>query len=230
MLIQRRQFIQYSLASAGFIVSLDALYPKKADAFLFLLLRGTLMDMAVGALLQGAFSLARNAATRRSQDWYESRLNVQLAQREFLSRQFTNIAVAKVSETQYGYFLAAQNRERLGHNVAFGFPDVSQSGFSAFSGPASVGMAIAAQYLKKNEKMSSQEVQAAILPRDKQYDDWLSWSSSTSFVAYANVASDNGVVMRYDSVDPRPGGYGIIDITVNANRRIKIPQIKVQYS
>jgi hypothetical protein len=230
MAMQRRQFIRYSLASTGFIVALDALYPTKADAFLFLLLRGTLMDMAIGALLQSAFTLARNAATRRSQEWYERRLNVQLAQREFLSRQFTNVAVAEVGETQYEYFLAAQKRERLGYNVAFGFPDISRSGLSAFSGPASVGMAIAAKYLKEDEKMSSQEVQAAILPRYKQYDDWLNWASSPSFVAYANVASDNGVVMRYDSVDPRPGGYGIIDITVNANRRIKIPQIKVQYA
>lgn len=87
----RREFIQYgTLGSASFVVNLGLHNPQQADAFLFLLLRGALMDYAFGALLQGAFAFARRAWGRRSQEWYDRRLEAQLAQSQFLGNSFTD--------------------------------------------------------------------------------------------------------------------------------------------
>ncbi len=59
--------------------------------------------------------------------------------------------------------------------------------------------------------------------------DWRTWNSS-SFRGYPNSHSDRGVRIRYDAVDPRPGGFGTIDVSVNAHHLIKIPQIRVNFT
>jgi hypothetical protein len=56
------------------------------------------------------------------------------------------------------------------------------------------------------------------------------WSDSTSFNYYPNNYSDTGVGIRYDRVDSRKGTFGLIDVTVNANQLIKIPQIRIKLS
>jgi hypothetical protein len=71
-------------------------------------------------LIQGAFSSVRNRVSQRP-DFYENRMNVQLAQREFLARQFTNIDVTETQSEQYSYVVAEQALENLGYNVALGF-------------------------------------------------------------------------------------------------------------
>lgn len=228
--MNRRQFIQYSAASGTFILSLGLATPQKADAFLFLLLRGTLIDFALGALAQGAFALARSAFAQRTQEWYDKRLDAQLAQSEFLKRRFTHVETAQVPDQQYRYISATQFQEPLGYNVALSFPNAEQADASSYAGPATIGMAVAANYLRKNHNMSPRDIQAAVLPREKRVDSWRSWSEDSSFVVYANRASDNGVLIRYDSISPRPGGYGIIDVTVNSYERIRIPSIRVDYS
>lgn len=231
--MNRRKFIQYgTLGSASFAVNLGLQNPQQADAFLFFLLRGAVMEAAFGGLLQGAFALARRAWGRRTQEWYDRRLEAQLAQSQFLGNSFTNVAVAEVNSPQYSIVLAAQRREQLGDNVAFSFPQMrdSEPSVASFAGPASLGMAIAAEYLQKNQKMSPQEVQAAILPRYQDYNDFTSWSKPTSYTAYSNIASQDGVLIEYRVVKPGKGGHGIIDVTVNANRRIEIPSIQVKYA
>ncbi|MDP8966450.1 MAG: hypothetical protein M3O33_21175 [Cyanobacteriota bacterium] len=235
--MKRRKFIQYgALGSASFVVNLGLLNPKRSDAFLFALLGGTLLEVAFGALIQGAFALARGAWGRRTQEWYNRRLEAQLAQREFLRQKFTDVTVAEVETPQYNVILAAHHRERLGYNAAFSFPQMmeSQPIVSSFAGPASIGMGIAAKYLKENQRMSPQQVQRAILPRHSgglyTYDDWKTWDEPTSFTTYSSEYSDNGVLIRYEAVDPRPGGYGLIDVSVDVGGRIQIPQIRVKYA
>ncbi|NQE37269.1 hypothetical protein [Microcoleus asticus] len=103
---------------------------------------------------------------------------------------------------------------------------------SAFSGAASIGMSIAAMYLRENQRLSVDEVQASVLPRlggGASYADWRNWDS-TSFRYYPNNYSDTGVRIRYDAVEPRRGGFGIIEVTVDAYRPIVIPQIRVNYA
>lgn len=93
-------------------------------------------------------------------------------------------------------------------------------------------MAIAAQYLQENTRLTTPQIQAAILPRMAggiDYSDWRDWNSS-SFRGYPNSYSDTGVRIRYDAVQPTKGGFGMIDVTVNANLMIKIPPIKVNFA
>ncbi len=231
--MKRREFIQYgALGSTTFLVNLGLHNPQPANAFLFALLGGTLFDFAFGALLQGAFALARGAWQRRTQEWYDQRLDAMLAQSQFLSNSFTNVVAAEVNSFQYSVVLASERREKLGHNVAFAFPQKrdSEPSTASYAGPASIGMAIAAQYLRQNQRMNPEEVQKAILPRYQDHNDFTSWSQSTTYTAYSNIVSDNGVLIEYRIVKPGKGGHGIIDVTVNANRQIIIPSIEVKYA
>ncbi len=228
--MNRRKFLQYSASSGVFVVSLGLLTPQRADSFLFaLLLRGTLMDLALGALSQGAFALARSAFSRRSQEWYDKRLQAQLAQREFVRRQFGTIETAQVSDHQYNYISASQFREQLGYNVVLSFPETRLADASHFAGPATIGMAIAARYLREHHRMEAQDVRAAIFPREKLADNWRTWEEPNSFTRYDNQVAGNGVLIRYDAVKPAQGGYGLIQVSVNSSSRIRVPDIKVNY-
>ncbi|MEG4806886.1 hypothetical protein QUA82_07465 [Microcoleus sp. F8-D3] len=228
--MNRRKFIQYSaLGSASFIVNLGLHNPQKADAFLFLL-ANPLLRLVLGGLGRGAFSYFQ----QRNQEWFDKRLEVQLAQREFLERQFTNVAVAEVRSPQYTVVVGSERRESLGKNAVLAFPRIEydRPTMSAFSGAASIGMSIAAMYLRENQRLSIDEVQASVLPRvggGASYADWRNWDS-TSFRYYPNNYSDTGVRIRYDAVEPRRGGFGIIEVAVDAFRPIAIPQIRVNYA
>jgi hypothetical protein len=208
------------LGSTSFIVPLGFHNPQRADAIFFLLrlLGGSLMDAAFGALLQGAFTVARRGWTIRTQDWYDARLEAQLAQSRFLDNQFaraaSDIAVAEVNSSQYTYVLAAQRREPLGYNAAFCFPQIRDGQFSvgAFAGPASIGIAYAAKYLQEQERLSIEDIQAALLPTYQDYNDWHSWSQPTSFTTYRTIASQNGVFIEYRAVNQRTGGHGLITV------------------
>ncbi|BAY95466.1 MULTISPECIES: hypothetical protein [unclassified Tolypothrix] len=229
--MKRREIIRYTaLGGSCFLVNLGLINSQKADAFLGILLRSALMDTAFSFLMRGAFGYVRNVWGGHTQKWYDERLDAQLAQRKFLSRSFTNVVVATVNESEYNYIFAAQQQEKLGYNVGFCFPKKDGGRSSAFAGPVSIGMAVTARYLREHEKMTPSEVQSVVLPRYKEYDNWHNWSEETSLTTYANTASDNGVLVRYDSINPRPGGYGIIKVTVNFGGRIKIPDIQVRYT
>ncbi|MDJ1170824.1 hypothetical protein PMG71_15430 [Roseofilum sp. BLCC_M154] len=93
-------------------------------------------------------------------------------------------------------------------------------------------MSIAAEYLSENTRMTTEQIQAALLPAlagGTNFSDWRDWDRD-SFRAYPNNYSDTGVRIYYDAVDPRPGGFGIIDVTVNAHRLIKVPPIRVNFA
>jgi hypothetical protein len=234
--MNRRKFLQTTaLGGTAFVVNLGLHNPQSANAFLFALLGGTLMDMAFGALMQGAFSVARGVWSRRTQEWYDNRLEAQLAQSKFLDNRFarsaSDIIVADVRSPMYTYILAAQRREQLGYNVAFGFPQMRYStpSIASFAGPAAIGMAKAAEYLRYTEKLSLEDVQSAILPRYQDYNDWQSWSQPVSYTTYRTAASQNGVVIEYRAIDQRPGGYGVITVVVDTYRQFEI-SIKIQYA
>lgn len=233
--MNRRKLIKYGvLGTASFVVNLGLPNPKKADAFLFLLLGNLLFNFASEAFLSGTFALLSGALRRRREEWFKRRREVMLAQRELIKREFTDVYAVEVESPQYNVILAASSIERLGYNVAFSFPHIidSQPITSNFAGPASIGMAVAAKYLKENRKMPPQQIQRLILPRQSgglyTYDSWKNWDSSSS-TAYSSEYSDSGVRVNYEAVEPRPGGYGLIDVSVDVGRQIRIPQIRVQY-
>lgn len=229
--MKRRKFIYYSsLGTASFIVNLGLHNPKRADAFLFFLLANPVLRLVMGGLARSAFSFFQ----RREQEWWDKRLEVQLAQREFLHRQFQDVTVAEIRSPQYSVIIGSERRESLGNNAALVFPRIEDSRptLSAFSGAASIGMAIAAQYLQENTRLTTPQIQAAILPRMAggiDYSDWRDWNNS-SFRGYPNSYSDTGVRIRYDAVQPTKGGFGMIEVNVNANLMIKLPPIRVNFA
>lgn len=84
-------------------------------------------------------------------------------------------------------------------------------------------MAVAADYLRQNTRMTIPQIQSAILPRTAggtDVSDWRNWEHSSSRY-YPNTHSDTGVDIIYDAVDPRPNGFGTIDVVVNAHQRIR---------
>jgi hypothetical protein len=226
--MRRRQFIRnVTWTGSLFVVGLTAFDTKKADAFLMLMLRGAVMRTAFRAVLKSSFQTSRPV----DKSWWEDRRDIQIAQKELLARSFQNITVAEVDSPRYTAVIGAEKTERLGINPSLCFSQYHEGdqSMAAYSGPACIGMSIAAEYLQQHEKMSFDEVQASILPRYQQYSDWGGWSASRLMTTYANQSSDEGVLIRYDSVDPRSGGHGTIDVIINAERRIRIPTIKVQY-
>lgn len=241
--MKRRKFIQYSTIGGGsFLLSLGLNNPPPAGAFIW--------GLIFRALLQAAFS----GFQMRDQKWWDERLDVMLAQREFIRQRFTDVSVAEVESPQYNVLVAAQQTQSqsliidpkknknipnkingtITNNVAFACPRIEngEECLATFAGPAAVGMTIAATYLKQNERMSFDDVQASIIPKfqgNVQYSDMRGWSDSTAFRAYPNSYSDNGVRIRYDAIDPRPGGYGIIDVSVDSWHLIQIPKIRVDF-
>jgi hypothetical protein len=224
--MKRRKFIQYSLIGGGsFVLNLGLYNPQRADAFPFFLVRGLLKLFS-----NSAFAYSQMQDPR----WYKARKDVMLAEREFTRQQFTNLAVAQVGSPKYNVVVASQREEALANNVGFAFPRIesNQETIATLGGPASVGITYASQYLKQNRNMYPPEVQASILPSlqgGETYSNMRGWSDSTSFNHYPNNYSDTGVRVRYDAVNPRRGGFGIIEVTVNANQLIKIPQIIVKF-
>ncbi|MBD2184954.1 hypothetical protein H6S82_18820 [Planktothrix sp. FACHB-1355] len=239
--MKRRKFIQTgALASASFMTSSGLLVPKQADAVIFLLFRllgGSLLDLAFGMLLQGAFSVATRAWNRRNQDWFDKRLQAQLAQRSLIDRYFTNQVAAEIPSAEYRYIVAATNREQLGENVAFSIPRLvnDEPIISTFSGPASLGMVGAAKYLSENTLMTPGEIQRAIFPPHEAaarfHDNMGGWNTSGN-IAYPNSYNPGGtgVLIRYMANNPRLGGYGNIQVTVYTDRPILIGNIRVEYA
>ncbi|MCY7332028.1 MAG: hypothetical protein LH649_05085 [Pseudanabaena sp. CAN_BIN31] len=237
--MKRRQFITLStLGTATFTISLGALNPQGAQAIIFLFLLKSiagpsLLNLALGGLALSALGSAVSQRRQR-QEWFDARIEAQFAQREFIRRSFTDVTVAESSVPEYKYILGAFREESLGKSVGLVFPrsNRDQATMSAFSGPAPLGMAIAAEYLKKEENLSPADIRSAIMPRMSggiEVTDWRTWNSS-GFIAYPNSFSDTGTRIYYDAVEPRIGGFGTIDVTVNAHRRVRIPQIRVEFS
>ncbi len=221
--MRRRDFIQYSLIGGGsFILNLGLYNPQSADAFI--------LKFLFKSLLKNAFGFFQI----RNEQWYKQRQEVMLAEREFIRQQFTNVAIAEVESPQYNIITASERQDPLANNVAFGFPriELNEASIANIGGPAAVGMTYAAEYLKQNRNMNPGQVQASVLPKiegGKSYSNMSGWSDSKSFNYYPNHYSYTGMRIRYDAVNPRPGGFGIISVSVNANQLIRIPEIRINF-
>ena len=221
--MKRRKFIQYSLIGGGsFVVNLGLYNSQPSDAIVLKGLFETLLKCAFGYFQM------------QTEQWCKERQDAMLAKREFNRHQFTTTGVAQVNDPQYKIIAVSQRQEPLANSVGFAFPRIenSQETIAMVGGPASVGMSHAAAYLKKNRYMDHSEVNTSIIPSldgGTTYSDMRGWSDSGTFNSYPNNYSDTGVTMRYDMVKPGRGGFGIIDVSVNANELIKIPQIRVNF-
>ena len=242
--MKRRKFIQYSTIGGGaFLLSLGLNNSPPADAFIFGLIFRALLNAAFGGFQM------------RDQKWWDERLDVMLAQQEFIRQRFTDVTVAEVESPQYNVIVAANQlqsqspfidpkknkdipniiNQTITSNVAFACPRVEDNGdkcLATCAGPAAVGMTIAAAYLRQNQRMTIDDVQASIIPNlqaGSEYLDMRGWSDSTAFRGYPNYYSDTGVRIRYDAIDPRPGGYGIIEVSVGSWQLIQIPKIRVSF-
>lgn len=230
--MKRRKFIEYGVLGGGsFLVTLGV-QPKPANALFWLLTGGGL----AGMLFRSAFTsvitnTVRDAWQRSSQKWWNDRYETMLAQSRFLDNRYEqDLSVSSVDGYNYSYILAANKWERVGENVAFNFPQLRHGQSASFSGPASIGMAVAAKYLRENQRMSPQEVANAILPHYQDSYDFISWNQPNSTITYFTPASQSGVIIEYQVKQYGKGGFGEIYVTVDASRRIQIPTIQVQFA
>jgi len=230
--MKRREFIAYSTAT-GFVVSLDLLRPQKADAFIFALLARSLLSSMVSMVVRNAFSTGIEAYGRRDQAWFDRRMEAQLAQREFIAQNFTNIGAAEgISDPTYRYIVAAERNSERGLIPAFSFPQSfnNMPSIATYSGPACIGMAVASHYLLANNNLPPNQVNSMVIPRLQTYNNWHDWDRSPAFITYPSLSSDQGVVIRYDVIQPGRGGYGNINVTIGSVVRIIVPTIRVDFA
>ncbi len=217
--MKRRDFIKYStFGGASLVVSLKLCAPNKVDAIVSPF---GILARAIGYALY-----------YRSQAWFDDRLDAQLGQRELLRRSFRNVVVAEADSPRHRYICGGA-RQDMSTNLGLTFPRIEQgqATIAGFSGPASLGMAVAAEYLRDNERMQYQQVRSSMLPRLRggiNHDDWRDWTSRSSRM-YENTYGDGGVNISYDPVKPFRGGFGVIDVSVKAEQHIKIPPIRVRF-
>lgn len=224
--MKRRQFIKYSAVGGGtFIVNLGLLKPHPAQAIS--------LGPLFGILLKNTFIYYTE---KRVQDVIRVP-EIQLANRQLTSSRYPGVlAAAQVNETQknpYRFVAGSEKQDSLGANPAYNFPRIerSQPTSATFGGPTSFGMTVASQYMRENENDPTDRVQASVLPRVRGGSNLITtgnWDQS-SFDYYENDISEEGVLVRYDAVEPRPGGFGVIDTTVNTYRTIRVPKIRIDF-
>ena len=221
--MKRRELLRYTLAGGGALVlSVGLNRNQQANAFI--------MGLLFRAILQAAFSNFQI----RDQRWWDRRLEAQLAQREFVRQSFTNVSVAQVYDSPYIMIAASERSDSFANNVAYAFPRIeyNQPTIASISGPGSVGMTVAAEYLQKNRNLNTRQVHAGVIPRlrgGQRLSSMNGWGSSSSEY-YPNNYSDTGVRIRYDAVEPRSGGFGLIDVSLDADQRVRVPQIRVNFT
>ena len=250
--MKRRKFIQYSLIVGGsFVVNLGLYNPQPSDA---IVLKGLFETLLVSAF--GYFQMQTEQSYKERQNAMLAKR--EFIRQQFTNIAVAQVDISQyVDSSQYNVVMYGERQERLAKNVAFAFPRIEdqRETITIISGPAAVGMTYAAVYLKKNRNMDYSEIQSSLLPSldgGTTYSDMQGWSDSGTFNSYPNNYSDTGVTMRYDSdsgtfnsypnnysdtgvtmrydmVKPGRGGFGIIDVSVNANELIKIPQIRVNF-
>jgi hypothetical protein len=230
--MKRRKFITYSAGSTCFLLGVDLISAQPANAFIFSLLRGFLVNSLARLFVRGAFSFVSSAYDQRSEEWFNRRLEAQLAQREFLSKNFTNVGAAELQDISYQYVVGAENFGAYGCTPAFSFPQVrnSQASNASYIGASCIGMAVATDYLQKHERLSNEDINALIVPRYQDYNDWRDWNTSPSFTTYTTIASDQGVRIRYDITNTISERYGEIEVVVNSSRRIIVPRIRIEFT
>ena len=216
--MKRRDFLKYSAMGGGSLITTVAWQPQPAEALFFL----GLLVRAAGMVLTSGFQI-------RTQAWWDNRYEAMLAQSRLFDTEFRRVEVAELNNRFYNYIaVGRQNSE-----VAMSFPRVLENGsprVSTFASPAAAGVAIAAEYMRQNERLYPEQVQKAILPKYKNQDSIVSWNQSFSSASYESIASQDGVSMTYRLGKSGRGGYGDLDIVVDADRTVRIPTVRVNFS
>jgi hypothetical protein len=214
--MKRRDFLKYSAMGGGSLITTVAWQPQPAEAFFFL-----------GLLLRAAGMALKSGLQVRTQAWWDSRYEAMLSQSRLFDAEFRRVEVAELNNRFYNYVAVG----RQNSDTAISFPSTRYGNtVSTFSSPAAAGLGIAAKYMRENERYYAEQVQESVLPTFKNQDSMISWNTPFSSTNYQAIASQNGVSMTYRLIKPGRGGYGELDMVVEADRIIRIPTTRVNFS
>jgi hypothetical protein len=125
-----------------------------------------------------------------------------------------------------------QRQENVGPNVGFGFVQNYQDSVTdaKISGPTITGI-YNSQLVLADQRLTPDEIAGILLPVRSTFDDLGSWAgegnSGVSFAGYRTALGE--VTSRYDLIEPGPGGFGRVQITMESEsqpRRDIIVKVK----
>jgi len=215
MSISRRKFVRSTLMGGTVFAataSTGIFFPKPAEAFILGMLLRSLAARAVFSTIR-LHSAGRDVSILRGLS-EEEKLQIQLADQEYVERAFTRdrTELARIPDSVYrGY----ERMDNWGPNVGFAFTQTVRSYTSAakVSGPT-----MAALY-KSIERMgqsgiSSDVIADSMLPVRSQLDDRTEWTDFSSSSNYRTALGE--VTSTYELIQPGRGGYGNVDLIVDA--------------
>lgn len=239
MSINRRKFTQLAiLGGASLATTSGIFFPKPAEAFIFGLLLRALSSRAIfGSLLRFAAGRVISGLSDSFGPSEEELLAIQLADRDFVERQFT-ANKTELARAQTSIFWGQQRQDNWGPNVGFGFVQKYQSEISTakITGPTMTGIHVATQVLAK-QGLSPNQVTDSLFPVLSQFDDWCSWegdsfpgATGNRNICFTNYRTTLGeVTSRYELIEPGAGGRGNVELIVEAGgqpRRNIIVEVK----
>lgn len=238
--ISRRKFTKLAIIGGASVAATSGIFfPKPAEAFIFgFLLRalssravfGGLVRFAAGRVIRGALSGSFGPSQ-------EELLAIQLADRDFVERQFRENRT-EFARAQTNIFWGQERQDQWGTNVGFGFVQRYQGETSTakITGPTMAGIHVATQALGK-QGLPPNLIADSLLPVRSQFDDWCSWEGDTfpDTTGNRNVCLQNyrtvlgEVTSRYELIQPGRGGRGNVELIVEAGgqpRREIIVEVK----
>ncbi|MFN5854838.1 MAG: Tat pathway signal protein [Pseudanabaenaceae cyanobacterium] len=213
--ISRRQFLHSAMKGGTALVaatSTGIFFPKPAEAFILGMVLRSLAARAVFSTIR-LHSAGQNVSILGGLS-EEEKLQIQLADQEYVERAFTRdrTELARVPESVYrGY----ERMDNWGPNVGFAFTQRVDSYTSAakVSGPTMAALYKAVERMGQSG-ISSDIIADSMLPLRSQVDDrsdWMDYSSSSNYrTALGEVTS------TYELVQPGRGGYGNVELIVDA--------------
>ncbi len=236
--MNRRKLIRIgTLGSISCATGINLYNPQSVQAFgpLFsLFLRVGLsyaIENATHLGLQGMLGIYYKEMRRRVQEWYDRRLDAQLAQRALIEQDFTDIRAVGIPNTSYKHILIGTKQEASGYySPAIVLPRLTGQGndLVAFSGPAAIGISYAANYLSKTTHMSLKQIQSALLPTRRHLDEWHSWEQDFAPISYETATSSNGVTIQYRRSGKHLNGSAEILVGIDVGHRLSF-SVEVQF-
>jgi hypothetical protein len=233
MTISRRKFNRLAIiGGASFASSSGIFFPKPAEAYslefpLGQLSRGNVfysfrqysaanaLPGVLTRILQGQSNVGGAIVTGAA-------LQIRTSDQVLLQNQFvqdrTELANAG-SGAGSSLLWGRQRQENFGPNVGFGFVQKYEDEFSSakISGPTITGI-YNSQKILAAQKLTPHQVAGSLLPIRSTFDDLGDWTgenrSGTSFTQYRTALGT--VTSRYDLKKPGRGGFGIIQIVMEA--------------